>query len=166
MKLLKKRNGEFLSTEYINITTKYDWKCANGHTFSATLGNVKGNNSWCPYCLYKSEQACREILENIFCRPFVKCKPKFLNGLELDGYCQRLQLAFEYNGTQHERFDPFFHDTEEKFKRQLERDHQKHFSCIENDIYLLHIPSMYTYRNVTKMKEFIVNELKYAGYID
>lgn len=43
------RNGTCLSVEYLNIKTKYEWKCAEGHTWIARFDHVK-NGSWCPEC--------------------------------------------------------------------------------------------------------------------
>ena len=33
----------------ISTKTKYDWKCACGHTFKSSCDNVQ-SGSWCPYC--------------------------------------------------------------------------------------------------------------------
>jgi len=44
------RNGECLSSEYIVNKTPLQWKCNNGHIWSANLNKVKDRNDWCPYC--------------------------------------------------------------------------------------------------------------------
>ena len=54
--IAKKRGGDCLSKEYISTSDKLLWSCANGHTWHATPGNVKNNNSWCPNCPRKENQ--------------------------------------------------------------------------------------------------------------
>jgi hypothetical protein len=44
------RNGECLSTEYINNCSKLLWKCIEGHLWSAPLFSIKNLGNWCPYC--------------------------------------------------------------------------------------------------------------------
>ena len=43
-----------------------------------------------------SEAYVRQLFASAFGRPFIKVRPKFLEGLELDGYCEELKIAFEY----------------------------------------------------------------------
>ena len=51
---------------------------------------------------WKSENKCKEIFEKLFVGyKFPKQRPYFLNKMELDGYSQRLLLAFEFDGKQH-----------------------------------------------------------------
>ena len=45
-----KRNGECLSTEYINCSTKMRWRCFKGHEFFMAFEKVNTNNHWCPEC--------------------------------------------------------------------------------------------------------------------
>ena len=63
---------------------------------------------------YKSESRVRSVIEKLTGHSFVKVRPDFLkqpNGknLELDGYNEELQCAFEYDGIQHRKFNPMFH---------------------------------------------------------
>lgn len=51
--IAKTRNGESLSSRYINATTNLKWKCNEGHTWEATPGSITGQKSWCPYCAGK-----------------------------------------------------------------------------------------------------------------
>jgi hypothetical protein len=55
-----------------------------------------------PQRLPKNEILCREIFEKLLPgHKFPKANPSFLRGLELDGYCKELGIAFEYNGSHH-----------------------------------------------------------------
>ncbi len=44
------RGGECLSLRYVNTDSKLEWKCAEGHLWSAKLNHVKDSGSWCPRC--------------------------------------------------------------------------------------------------------------------
>lgn len=47
--LAKKRNGKFLSKEYISAKTKYLWQCQYGHIWKTTYHCIK-QGYWCPEC--------------------------------------------------------------------------------------------------------------------
>ncbi len=47
--IAKSRGGKCLSKEYVNISHKLTWECANGHVWDARPSNVK-NGKWCPTC--------------------------------------------------------------------------------------------------------------------
>ena len=47
--LARERNGECVSTDYINMHTKLKWRCEKRHEWMATPNSVK-RGSWCPYC--------------------------------------------------------------------------------------------------------------------
>ncbi|MGG3608078.1 zinc-ribbon domain-containing protein [Priestia megaterium] len=47
--LAKSRDGECLSTEYINSATKLLWKCKHAHIWEAKPNNIKAGK-WCPQC--------------------------------------------------------------------------------------------------------------------
>jgi len=44
------RGGICLETEYVNRRTEMKWQCGKGHVFSAPLGRIRNNNSWCKTC--------------------------------------------------------------------------------------------------------------------
>merc|ERR1711879_801354 len=121
------RGGECLSEVYQNKRSKLRWRCAEGHEWEASLCSVKNQNSWCPDCLYKNERACRATLEDLTGESFPKAHPDFPRckrypkGLELDGHCSQLNLAFEFNGRQHYEFiSKFFHRSGEAvFLKQI-----------------------------------------------
>ena len=158
--LATKRRGELLSTEYVNLETPMRWKCEKGHVWETTLHKVKHQHTWCPNCLYKSESACREILEELLYFPLPKQRPAFLEGLELDGYSERFCIAFEYNGKQHYNYTPHFHrNGPQDLANQKIRDCRKIRMCKEKGISLIIIPSEYTYDNRDELYEFILKKV-------
>lgn len=149
------RGGKCLSDEYTNAATKLRWKCAKGHEWEAVPGSVRNGNSWCPCCRFKNEQVCRETFETLTQKNFAKCKPKWLQGLELDGYCEELGIAFEYQGEQHYEIVAHWHKNgEEDLKAQQARDAKKEHLCDENWITLIVIPC-----TVKNKRVFIDHEL-------
>lgn len=107
----------------------------------------------------KSEQTCRMIYQYFVRQPFMSCYPKFLGILQLDGYCKKYELAFEYNGIQHYTFQSFFHKTYQEFEKQLERDYRKKELCKRYGIILMVVPYQYTWKTVYPMATFIYSEL-------
>ena len=92
------------------------------------------------------EDQCRLIFEQLFHAKFPTKRPSFLRNpetgknLELDGYNETLQLAFEYDGIHHSEFPNTFHKTREDFDKQQARDKYKRAVCEERDITLITIP--------------------------
>ena len=154
-KLAEERGGTLVTTVYTNVSTPMLWKCKKGHTWATKLSHVLHSGSWCPYCLFKSEQACRSIIEAMTGKAFPKRRPSWLNGLELDGYCEELGVAFEYNGRQHYEEVKAWHRSEDALENQKTRDARKIRLCEDNWVILIVIP--YT---VTAREEFIRNELR------
>jgi hypothetical protein len=95
-------------------------------------------------------------------QPFISCSPTFLGRLQLDGYCKKYELAFEYNGIQHYTFQPFFHKTYEGFDSQLKRDYRKKELCKRYGLILMVVPYQYTWKTVPPMASFIYSELRKA----
>ena len=52
-KIAESKGGLCLSSEYINTKTKLKWKCKEEHTWNATPGAIKYNETWCPDCAAK-----------------------------------------------------------------------------------------------------------------
>lgn len=151
------RGGECLSTEYINNNNHMLWRCSDGHEWTAVYNSIKNQQSWCPECSFgKSEQLCREIFEKNLLEKFPNVRPKFLKGLELDGYNKSLNIAFEYQGEQHYKYVPFFHRGDPaNFEAQRARDKQKYQTCKERNIKMLLIPYKFSYQNPEELEVFI-----------
>jgi hypothetical protein len=160
---IKDKNIECLDNEYVNSKIHMNWKClVCKKSWKSSYDHIKHSNSGCPNCASKrSERLCRDIFEKILNKNFPTRRPKWLNGLELDGYNEELKLAFEYNGEQHEYYVPTFHKNgEEDFYKQQARDEEKRKLCKDNDVTLIEIPYEFNYKNEEKLINFISQKIK------
>ena len=151
--------GRCLSKSYKNKYVKLLWECREGHRWKATADSVMNGKNWCPTCassIWRTEAEIRDILQTIFFpSKFGSCYPKFLEGLQLDGYCVELSLAFEYQGEQH--YDPknYFHFGDiSSFEAQQERDARKVMLCKAEGVRLVLVPYF-----VTDKRTFVVTAL-------
>ena len=163
-KLAVEHGGKCLSTIYKNNATKLLWRCADGHEWKATPSSIT-NSRWCPYCVAQiRENICRLIFENIFKLSFPKQRPKWLknsrnNQMELDGYCEKLALAFEYHGEQHTTLS-FFSNSESKLLQRKTDDELRRQLCKNNGIKLIEIPHTVDDKD---LYDFIIFECKKNG---
>lgn len=113
--------------------------------------------------LKKHETRCRAILEDLFQSPFTSIRPDFLKypktgkNLELDGYNETHNVAFEYQGVQHRKFTPLFHASYQDFVDQLERDGYKKHRCEELGIQVIYVPDTVPYE---QLEHFLIQEVK------
>ena len=149
------KGGACLEEKYLGWGVKHEWQCSRGHTWKATPRNVFGRPSkkgtWCPFCAEDEifERVCRGILEEMFQTEFPKSSPHWLNTdkigkpggrRHLDGCNMVLKIAFEWQGIQHYRYEPFFHKGDiNNFFKQKEEDEFKRKRCKENNVILLEI---------------------------
>ena len=158
--------AKLLSKTYKNNKTHLNVICENGHNFYPTFSDIKNKKSWCPVCnKKKAEKYCRDYIENLFKKSFPQTKPKWLRNpktgylLELDGFCEELKIAFEYNGKQHYEYPNCFHKTKKQFEEQIYRDLVKSKLCEENKIILLKIKYFPNYKQKT-INDIIMEEIK------
>lgn len=82
--------------------------------------------------------------------------------LELDIYNKELNLAIEYNGSQHYVFNKMMHNnSKDRFQNQQYRDYIKKNLCKENGIDLIIVP--YTIKH-DQIANFLLRELSARGY--
>lgn len=140
-----------LSEEYENSLKKLKMRCPDGHEIYLSWNKFQSGRR-CKSCKNKSENMCRKVFEKKFKYKFPNCRPSWLNGLELDGYCKELNIAFEYNGIQHYEYVPFFHSGGSRtLEKQLKRDKLKKELCIKNNIKLYIIP----YHKLSEIEEYL-----------
>jgi hypothetical protein len=156
-----KRGGKLIS-DNISFSEKLIWECDAGHTWSATYQNVIYKYSWCPYCNSSfSENICRQYLEAIFEKKFIKIRPTWLvnnsgRAMELDGYCEELGLAFEHQGLQHYETITSFSENIEAVQK---RDEIKKNLCNKFNIILLEIPALFYLTAIDDLHTVISSQL-------
>lgn len=150
-----------LNTKYINNKSKLKIKCEKNHEFSI-MPKKLFIGQWCPYCAQsRGENLCRKFFEDYFKSSFDKGYPKWLvnpltkRKLELDGFNDKLKIAFEYQGEQHYVYPNMFHKNKKQFESQRKRDQIKRDLCLQNGVKLIEI---YQFEKYTK--EFIDKTLK------
>ena len=162
-KIAEIRGGKCLSIEYINNNIKLLWQCAHNHIWEGRANDIIQKYKWCPICACSvGEQTCRVILENTYNTPFEKCRPNWLkninnHNIELDGFSEKLKIAFEYNGLQHEKIVFSFH-SEKDLKKIQEHDSIKIQKCAEVGIKLIIINEPRPF-NINKIKEQIQKQI-------
>ena len=112
----------------------------------------------------KGENECRKIMQELTGMKFHKVRLDFMKNpvtgvfLELDCFNEVLQLAIEYNGAQHDKYNKFMHQgSMDKFRNQQYRDYIKKTLCKENGVYLIVVP------HTVKLKElrpYLMNKLQ------
>jgi len=161
----KMNDGSCLSKKYKNYLTKLEWKCKNGHRFKMRLGHVEEGH-WCPRCSAgRSERLCAALFEYISGEEFRKTRPKWLlnirgNAMELDGYCEKLGIAFEFHGEQHFDNIPFFHSNGKTVQKQKAIDKKKRQLCKKHGVTLIEVPISV---EPDSMQKYIINQIEAAN---
>ena len=122
---------------------------------------MKQNYRWCNICPNVAKRTCRYIFEDLLHKKFPLRKPKFLEGLHLDGYNEELGLAFEYSGSQHYQIVPFFHPQGQmNLDAQIWRDWKKRALCYREGVILITISYC-----VVDLETFIKTALHAFSYL-
>lgn len=152
-------HGKCLSSVCLGKDARINFSCHNGHTFEGIASEIKNRNKWCSKCtVFVCEEICRKIFEIMFQASFPKCRPEWMisdknHTLELDGYCEQLNISFEYDGIHH--YHDVFHNDEEHVKRRNELDQIKNKLCEDRGIKLIRIPYTIKKKNI---QEYIISE--------
>jgi len=125
----------------------------------------------CPYCGNNSiaENTTREVLEGLLKTALPTTRkldclksPQTGHRLELDGYCEKNKIAFEFQGVQHYEPVPLY-GGEEGLRVRQKRDAIKRSACIANGICLIEIDGRKIPRSVRatgeKLKPYILEQL-------
>lgn len=158
-KIAEQHKGECLSPKYLGVKTHLLWKCSRGHEWKATPEKVL-KNRWCPYCSQSfSENIVRCYFEQMTGLDFPKSRPSWLvnrygHRLELDGFCKKLNIAFEHNGSQHYKLTTFS-KTPLKLKRIKQNDVDKIQKCKNVGVDVLVIPQLFRETKIQDLKKII-----------
>jgi hypothetical protein len=134
---------DYSKVEYVNNKTKVIIICRKHGEFIQEAGShITGVG--CPYCIYKNEADTKLIIEELTGFIFHKTKriiKKDGRCYELDGYNNKLKIAFEYQGEQHYNYIPFFHRKGKiDLIHQQIRDYIKMKECKRKNIQLIVVP--------------------------
>lgn len=132
----------YLETEMRGSSSNARYMCDRGHIFKTTILRLKKGEGGCQKCIkFIMEQKCREIFERILGNKFPKARPDWLRNpitskkLELDGYCEALHMAFEFDGPTH--FYPLH--GKKVLRDTIYRDRIKEELCKKHGIALIRI---------------------------
>lgn len=162
----KTRGGKCLSDNCKNKSEKLLWQCANSNhkPWKSLYTAVVKNSRWCPICanfLHYKENKVRNILNYLFDTNFSRSKPswninpKTNKKLELDGYSEELNMAFEFQGLQHYKQVPYFKVGNEELEYIQYKDKIKKENCLLNKVKLIIINDT----KETNKNEGLLNEI-------
>lgn len=169
-KLAASRGGECLSDVYRGSAKALHWRCRNSHEWHVAPIGVTYAGTWCATCARAGsslgERVSRAVLERMFGVPFPKRRPSWLDAgggrrLELDGYAEERQIAFEYHGPQH--YQPDSRYTAEMVAKQQTRDAKKSQLCREHSVTLIVIPDFKKARHLAGCIDQIEHAVLWAG---
>jgi hypothetical protein len=162
-KIALKHGGYLISSDYINSASKLKWQCQLGHNFELSPNFIISKHMWCPQCFNNksfSEELCRRVFEKIFNEKFPSIFPKWLIGnkgraLQLDGFCEKIGVAFEHQGRQHYASKNSFFKNIKEFEDLVERDFIKKNICKKYNIKLFIIPALFDIVKLTDLCDVI-----------
>lgn len=166
--IAESRGGKCLSLDYVDAHTHLEWECSLGHIWRAIPSSII-RGSWCSECSpFLSERICRGYFEAIFGNKFPKVRPEWMKTyakgrLELDGYCEKLGIAFEHQGMQHYLKSKQFLNDDKQLKSIQKRDAIKKKLCKENSILLIEIPAINYYTPLAELESLIFHKLSKYG---
>src|SRR2546423_1172961 len=102
-------------------------------------------------------QIAKEILNE---EPIIEYHPPFLNGLELDAFFQKFQIALEVQGAQHRFHSTSWYKDVKKLEDIINRDRKKRCICQDIGIFLIEVwydekPEIVIPKRIQKIKEFV-----------
>ena len=148
-KIAKTYGGVCLSEKYLGIFEPLEFKCANNHIFQRKPASLTKKNPlqrfWCTQCngIFYAEEICRNVFEIAYGKSFFNLYPGAWlvnnsgNKMQLDGYNAELNIAFEFQGKQHDIYVPFFQKSSKELKRRKINDQIKKSLCKENGVRLV-----------------------------
>lgn len=164
------KGGLCLSSNYINNSTKMEWKChvLSHPSWFSIYASIVNMDTWCPECglVYNIQEfKVQQILNYLFKTIFTKNRSLAWNTntktgyiLELDGYSKDLQLAFEFQGRYHFQDNIFkgINLEDVQYKDKIKKD-----NCAANGVKLIIINELQN-KNCFKFFTNIVNSIQNA----
>ncbi|CAG8789192.1 13247_t:CDS:2 [Dentiscutata erythropus] len=114
----------------------------------------------------KFQAKCVKIAVDILNeKPIIEYRPPFLNGLELDAFFQKYQIALEVQGSQHRLHSTSWYKDIKRFEDIVDRDRKKRCLCQLNGIFLLEVwydenPEKVIPERIQKIKDFVNQAFK------
>jgi len=146
IRIARDKGGKFLDHDYVNSKHLHNWECYFGHQFKKTWYSVKNQGEWCPQCERRSpEEFVRFCFEQLFESKFPRQRPDWLrnsdeNKMELDGFSEKHNIAFEYQGKQHYQHIPHYQRMPADFEKRKRDDQRKVELCQEKGVVLFVVP--------------------------
>ena len=129
--------------------------------------------------VYKHENRCKEIFEDIFDCSFKTIRPGWLKNpvtkknLELDGFNPDIRtrmgrgLAFEYDGEQHSKYIPRFHrNGPDELRYQMKKDSWKDIRCKQEGVMLIRIPYYIIYQDLERYIKMEIRKVGLGKYVN
>ena len=152
-KLEKEFNFTFVKETKRDNIREYHLKCSHGHSY---IKNAKSLYFYCPRCTLKGSSYSEEVIrgyfesysgEKFYKKIIMDKDQKF----ELDGYNEKLKIAFEHDGCQHYDFKEFRKMTKKgkkEFEELKKRDRNKDIYCKMNGIKLIRFRQLHKYSSI------------------
>lgn len=154
---------DYSLTTFENIKKKIEIICPKHGVFTQKADLHLNSKCGCPICNsshgeLKIEQYLKTNNIKYEAQYHVKLQEQMFsrNNLRVDFYLPEYNTFLEFNGEQHYRFVNFFHNSEDDFQKQVERDKRLKDYCKENKIKLIVIK----YNQIDKIEEILNKKLK------
>jgi len=168
IKIIKGKGGKVIDLTYSNNRNDILLKCRFDHTFSIKITALLVG-SWCKECgLGASERITRMVFEKLYKYKFESCRPSWLVNkktkmpLELDGYSERLKLAFELQGLHHFKAVDYY-GGETTLNKIKHRDTLKRRMCHEHGVKLIAINWFNPTMNNGEINDYFRKEFERNG---
>jgi len=120
--------------DYVNSKTPIECLCKNGHKCYPTPSSIKQSLNICKICALNDNKSCGEklvsdALEQLRVSYSKETKHPHLKRLRFDFEFRynNINYYIEYDGEQHQNFNPYFHNSVKDFEQARERDLIKNY---------------------------------------
>ena len=127
---LKLRNAESIK-QMMEENNRHDARIKKLETRILKLEQDQSERESKKNCKFQNRciQIAKEILNE---EPMIEYRPPFLNGLELDAFFQKYQIALEVQGAQHRFHSTSWYKDVKKLEDIINRDRKKRCICQDN----------------------------------